>query len=77
MKARFVGLHKIEFVNDKNEEIKGVTLYFAYPEEGVLGMTGGKAFLKEIVAIPKDLKLMDEINIEFNHKGKAISIEKA
>lgn len=71
MQVQLVGVQKIDFTNNGGERVNGLNLFVAFPDENVDGLRTEKFFLKEGIALPKDTKLNDTINIAFNHKGKA------
>ncbi len=70
MQVQLVGVQQINFTNGNGEKINGKNLFVAFRDENVEGLRTEKFFLKEGIALPKDTKLNDTIEISFNHKGK-------
>jgi hypothetical protein len=77
MQAQLVGVQRIDFTNNNGEKINGTNLFVAFVDENVEGLRTEKFFLKEGIALPKDTKLNDKIELSFNHKGKIEMINKA
>lgn len=77
MRARLLGLGVVDFTNNTGERISGWNMFTGFEDANVQGLHTEKFFLKEGVALPKDVKLNDEIEIFFNYKGKVEKIEKA
>ncbi len=77
MIAQLIGLQNINFTNQNGETINGTNMFVAFVDENVDGLRCDKFFLKENIALPKDIKLNDKINISFNHKGKVEEVSKA
>lgn len=76
MKARLIGVQKIHFTNNSGEEIDGLKIYAGFQDENVDGLRTADFFLKNGIALPKDTKLNDTIEISFNMKGKVESVSK-
>ena len=77
MKAKLLGLKKVDFINNNGEAITGMNLYVAFPEENVEGLCAEKIWLKAGINLPKDVKVNDMINISFDRKGKVEMIYNA
>ena len=63
------------FTNAQNQEIKGCNVFVAFQDENVEGLRCEKFFLKDNIALPKNTKINDVIDIVFNFKGKIEKIE--
>lgn len=77
MKAILYGVQEIDFTNNNGEKICGWNVFAGFEDTNVRGLRTEKFFLREGVVLPKDVKLNDEIEIFFNHKGKVDKIQKA
>lgn len=77
MQVQLVGVQQINFTNGNGEKISGKNLFVAFRDENVEGLRTEKFFLKEGIALPKDTKLNDAIELSFNHKGKIEMVYKA
>lgn len=77
MQVQLVGVQNINFTNQNGEKISGKNLYVLYVDENVEGFRTDKFFLKEGIALPKDAKLNDNLDLSFNHKGKIEAVYKA
>jgi hypothetical protein len=71
------GFQKINFTNNNGETIIGTNIFVAFKDENVDGLRTEKFFLRDGIALPKETKLNDTIDISFNHKGKIEMINKA
>ena len=76
MQAKIVGVQGIQFTNNRGEEISGTNIFCEFKDENVEGLRTEKFFLKNGIALPKDTKLNDTINLSFNMKGKVEMITK-
>lgn len=76
MKVQLVGVQEIHFLNNLGEPINGVNLYCAFKDEKVEGLRTEKFFLKDGIALPKDVKVNDSLEIAFNMKGKVEAVSK-
>lgn len=78
MKCMLMGARDLEFKNDNGERVEGTSLYLAYETEGVTGYEVSKVFISPE---KKPENLLDyvgsDIGVDFNQKGKVISIELA
>lgn len=74
MLGRLLGVQKIDFTNQNGQVINGINLYVSFPDENVEGLKCGKFFIKDNIALPKNIKLNDKIDISFNYKGKIESV---
>lgn len=77
MQVQLVGVQHINFTNQSGENINGINLFVAFRDENVEGLRTEKFFLKEGIALPKDTKLNDKLDISFNHRGKIEAVYKA
>lgn len=76
MLVQLQGIESIHFQNNSGQEIKGIKLHVAFPSEVVDGLQVEHFFLKDGINLPKDTKLNDTINIEFNHRGRIQGVNK-
>ena len=76
MQAKLLGVMKVNFTNNQNEAVQGTNLFVAFQDENVEGLRAEKFFLKDTIALPKDAKINDVIDIVFNFKGKIEAINK-
>lgn len=77
MKAKLLGVQKVNFTNNNNEVISGTNIFVAFPDEAVEGVRTEKYWLKEGINLPKDTKLNDMLDISFDRKAKVEMIFKA
>lgn len=73
MKAKLLGLRKLDFTADDKSSVKGCQLFISYPEEGVEGEQTDKLFIRDGFDLPA-LKPGDTLEITFNRKGRPESI---
>ncbi len=76
MQAKLLGIMKVNFTNNQNESVQGTNLFVAFQDENVEGLRCEKFFLKDNIALPKEAKINDVIDIVFNFKGKIEAINK-
>lgn len=76
MQARLLGVMNVSFTNNQNEKVEGCNVFVAFQSENVEGLRTEKFFLKDNIALPKDTKINDVIDISFNYKGKIEAIKK-
>lgn len=76
MQAKLLGVMKVNFTNNQNESVQGTNLFVAFQDENVEGLRAEKFFLKDTIALPKETKINDVIDIVFNFKGKIEAINK-
>lgn len=76
MQAKLLGVMKVNFTNNQNESVQGTNLFVAFQDENIEGLRTEKFFLKDSIALPKDTKINDVIDIVFNFKGKIEAINK-
>lgn len=76
MQARLLGVMKVNFTNNQNETVHGTNLFVAFQDENVEGLRAEKFFLRDSIALPKETKINDIIDIVFNFKGKIEAINK-
>ena len=77
MKVKLIGVQGIHFTNNNGEEISGTNIFCAFQDENVEGLRTEKFFLKNGITLPKETKLNDTIDINFNMKGKVEMISKS
>lgn len=77
MQAQLLGVQHINFTNNNGEAINGTNLFVAFKDESVDGVKTDKFFIRESIALPKDTKINDTIELSFNYKGKIEMIYKA
>ena len=76
MLATLLGTQHVNFTNANGEHIEGLNFFVAFQDENVTGMRTEKFFIRDI-QLPSGLKIKDNINIEFNYKGKVTLISKS
>ena len=76
MNVTVMGVQKLDFVNGNGERIRGLNLYVAFPDENVDGLKTNKFFINDGLVLPKDMKLNDQVTVQFNYKGKIEAIYK-
>lgn len=76
MQAKLLGVMKVNFTNKQNETVQGLNIFVAFQDENVEGLRAEKFFLKDSIALPKETKINDVIDIVFNFKGKIEAINK-
>lgn len=77
MLVKLIGVMDVNFSNNNNENIQGTNIFVAFDDSNVKGLRTEKFFLKKEIAIPKETKINDTLDLIFNHKGKIESISKA
>lgn len=73
MKAKLLGMRKLDFSSSDGTQVQGIQAYIAFPEEGVEGVMTDKLFLRDGFAFPS-CKPGDMLEITFNRKGKPEAI---
>ena len=76
MQAKLLGVMKVNFTNNQNDAVQGTNLFVAFQDENVEGLRTEKFFLRDNIALPKETKINDIIDIVFNFKGKIEAINK-
>lgn len=76
MKVKLLGSMPINFRNNQGENISGTTIFVAFNDENVDGLRTEKFFLKENISLPENIKINDNLDIAFNHRGKIEMISK-
>lgn len=81
MKVSLIGLRSINFTTDEGNEISGIKLFIAYPEDNVYGKICDSRFITDNVftnlGVPVDTLLNcigSDIDIEINPKGKVVGL---
>ncbi|MDW2797203.1 hypothetical protein RZO55_06390 [Clostridium boliviensis] len=75
MTAQLIGIMKVNFTNSEGEQITGNNLFVAFKDENVRGARTEKFYVRGDISLP-EVKIQDMIELEFNHKGKIISLSK-
>lgn len=76
MNMILLGYKPLDFVNDRQEQVKGTNLFLAFEEEGVSGQIVEKLFIKENLVLPELTPGMT-LDVAFNRKGKPIQVTAA
>lgn len=76
MQVKLMGVMKVDFTNNKGESVSGVNLFVAFKDENVDGLHTEKVFVRSDIALPKDIKVNDILEVSFNHKGRVMGISK-
>ena len=76
MKARLIGINRLNFKSQSGEVINGNNLYIAFEHQDTEGLRCDKVFLRAEINLPADVKINDLIEIYFNMRGKVEKIEK-
>lgn len=81
MKVNLIGLRNVDFENDKGEQVQGIKLFIAYPDDNVYGNCAENRFItadrfEKFDFELKDLieKIGEVIDIEINPKNKIVGI---
>lgn len=81
MKATLLGFKSVDFTNKDGEEVKGTTIFFAYPDEGVKGVATDKKYISselfDSFGISKEQlseALDTVIDVEFGRKDKIVGL---
>lgn len=74
MKAHLLGTRLLDFTAGDNSPVKGIQLFIAYEEDGVVGQRADKLFLRDGFSLPDGLKPGCMLDIAFNNRGKPESI---
>lgn len=81
MKVNLIGLRELDFETDKGDQVQGIKIFIAYPDEGVYGNTVDSRFISanmfEKLGVPvKDLidHIDQVIDIEISPKNKIVGI---
>lgn len=77
MKAKLLGVQKVNFTNNNGEAISGTNIFVAFADENVEGVRTEKYWLKNGINLPKDTKLNEMLEISFDRKAKVEMISKA
>lgn len=77
MKAKLLGVQKVNFTNNNGEAISGTNIFVAFSDENVEGVRTEKYWLKNDINLPKDTKLNEMLEISFDRKAKVEMISKA
>ena len=74
---KYMGDRSYSFTNSNGEQISGKSLYIAFVEENVNGYCTDKVNLRPEIELPSGIKYGDDLVIQFDRKGKVISVSKA
>jgi len=77
MLVRLTGYKRLDFIDDKGNPVKGTQLFANFAEDEVEGFAADKFFIKQSIALPNPLTPGTDYDIEFNRKGKVISVNPA
>ena len=77
MLVQVLGVANIDFTTKEGQAVKGTSLYVAYEAEGVEGLKADRFFVRDGVAIPKEMKINDMLEVDFNNRGKLEGIKLA
>ena len=82
MKVNLIGLRALDFENDKGDQVQGIKLFIAYPDDNVYGNCTESRFIMadrfdKLGLKLKDLidKIDEVIDIEINPKNKIVGIK--
>lgn len=73
LRAQLIGIQKLNF-SANGDTISGTNLFLAFPDEQVVGLKTERFFIKDNIALPKDIKANDMLEICFSYKGKIESV---
>lgn len=76
MTVKLIGKQTVDFTNNANERITGVTLFVAFASDGTEGLRTEKLFAKSDIEIP-ECKVGDMLELGFTMRGKLEKITKA
>lgn len=81
MKVNLIGVRELDFETDKGDQVQGIKLFIAYPDDGVYGNCTESRFITADRFDKLGLKLQDlidkidqVIDIEINPKNKIVGI---
>ena len=74
---KYMGDRSYSFTNSNGEHISGKSLYIAFEEENVNGYCTDKVNLRPEIELPSGIKFGDNLVIQFDRKGKVVSVSKA
>ena len=69
MQVLLMGLRTLDFESN-GDQIKGMQLFVAYPEDGVEGQMTDKIFLRDGFELPDGLKPGMNLDVTFNRRGR-------
>jgi len=70
-----MGMRNLDFTGNDNSSVKGVQLFIAFDEQGVVGKQTDKLFLRNEFPLPENLKPGDTLDVAFTNRGKPESIK--
>ena len=74
MIAQVVGRMQLSFESKDGSCIEGTNMYCLVQNPNVEGLEAIKVYVPKSIEIPKGLEINKKVNIDFNHKGKIVSI---
>ena len=81
MTCTLIGFKTLDFVDDKGNNIKGINIYIAYPDNTVIGNMCEKKFIADAVLQNCDLKTDDlpelvgcALGVEFGRHDKILNL---
>lgn len=74
MIVQVIGRQVLDFSTKEGQAVKGVKLFVAYPEENTEGLRTDGIFVREGIAIPKEMKINDKLDISYNNRGRIENI---
>lgn len=69
MKAKLLGMRKLDFSSNDGTQVQGIQAYIAFPEEGVEGVMTDKLFLRDGFAFPA-CEPGATLEVTYNRKGR-------
>lgn len=70
MIVQVIGRQSLDFTTKEGQLIKGTKLFLAYQKENVEGLVADKIFVRDGIAIPKEMKMNDKLDITFDNRAK-------
>lgn len=81
MKVNLIGVRELDFTTNEGDQVQGIKLFIAYPEDGVYGNITDSRFISanmfEKLGVPvKDLidHIDNVIDVEISPKNKIVGI---
>lgn len=74
MVVQIIGKQSLDFTTKEGQVIRGTNLFVAYKSENVEGLKAEKIFVRDGVVIPKELKMNDKAELNFDNRAKIESI---
>lgn len=70
-----LGIRQVDFVTEDGVNIKGLSVYYSYREDGVDGVAADKVFIADRYLSDIRLAVGDNIRIFFTRKGSFAGVE--